>query len=114
MMKIDCGNCGSNKVQPEEDIYRCMSCGKKYTLAEAEQRSRDLEKWARMRKLQIILMAASFVFLVAATLLLPGYASDGSYAALIYTATAVCIALFIGAIVTRIQFGRFRKKLYRR
>ena len=114
MLKIDCGNCGSSKVQLEEDFYRCASCGRKYTLAEAEERSRDLAKWDRMRKLQIILMASCFVFLVAATLLLPGYASDGSHAMLIYIATALCLALFIGAIVARIQFGRIRKKLYHR
>ena len=114
MLKIDCGNCGSNAVQLVDGVYRCKSCGKKYTPGEAEQRSRDLDKWSQLRKLQIILMVACFAFMVFASLLLPGYASEGTHAGLIYAATAVCLALFIGAIVVRIQFGKMRKKLYRR
>ena len=114
MIKIDCGNCGSDRVQLEDGVYRCKSCGKKYTTEEAEQRSQVLEKWGRMRKLQIILLIACFVFMVFASLLLPGYASDGSHAALIITATCICLALFIAAIVVRIRFGKIRKTLYRR
>jgi uncharacterized membrane protein YvbJ len=114
MLKIDCGNCGSNAVQLEDGVYRCKSCGKKYTEEAAEQRSRDLDRWSQLRKLQIILLAACFVFMVIASLLLPGYASGGSHAALIYAATAICFTLFIAAIVVRIQFGKMRKKLYRR
>ncbi|MBO6016600.1 MAG: hypothetical protein J6P42_01075 [Oscillospiraceae bacterium] len=114
MLKIDCGNCGSNNVQLDHDIYRCMSCGKKYTAAEAEQRDQDLKKWDQMRKLQIILLVASFAFMVFASILLPGYASEGSHAALIITATCICLALFVAAIVARIRFGKMRKKLYRR
>ena len=114
MLKIDCGNCGSSAVQLEDGVYRCKSCGKKYTSEEAEQRNRDLDRWSRLRKLEIILLAACFAFLVAASLMLPGYASDGRHAALIYTATAICLVLFIAAIVVRIQFGKMRKKLYRR
>ena len=90
MLKIDCGNCGSNNVQLDHDIYRCMSCGKKYTAAEAEQRDQDLKKWDQMRKLQIILLVASFAFMVFASILLPGYASEGSHAALIIKATCIC------------------------
>ena len=114
MLKIDCGNCGSNNVLLEDDVYRCKSCGKKYTVAEAEQRNPDLQKWGQMRKVQIILLAACFVFLVLATLLLPGYASEGSHAALIISATCICLALFIAAIIARIRFGQIRKKLYKR
>lgn len=114
MIKIDCGNCGSDRVQLEDGVYRCKSCGKKYTTEEAEQRSQVLENWGRMRKLQIILLIACFVFMVFASLLLPGYASDGSHAALIITATCICLALFIAAIVVRIRFGKIRKTLYRR
>ena len=55
MLKIDCGNCGSNNVVLEDGVYRCKSCGKKYAVAEAEQRNLDLQKWSQMRKLQIIL-----------------------------------------------------------
>ena len=114
MLKIDCGNCGSEKVQLEDGVYRCKSCGKKYMPEEAEQRSRDLEKWSQLRKLQIILLVACFVFMVFASLLLPGYAGDGSHAVLIITATCICLALFIAAIVVRILFGKTRKKLYRK
>ena len=114
MIKIDCGNCGSDRVQLEEGVYRCKSCGKKYTPEEAEQRSRDLERWAQMRKLQIILLAACFVFMVFASLLLPGYASDGSHAVLIISATCICLGLFVAAIVTRIRYGKIRKTLYRK
>ena len=111
---IDCRNCGSESLRLEGESYVCARCGKKYTKEMAEQRKRAFENLNRKKKLLIAMLCCCFLFMVASTILLPGYASTGSYAILIYICTALCLAFFIAAVVVRILFGKARKELYSR
>ena len=97
---IDCGKCGSESMRLADDTYVCARCGKKYTKEMAEQREQALESLSRKRKLQ------------SSTILLPGYADSGSHAVLIIVSTALCLAVFVAAVVVRILYGKARKKLY--
>lgn len=112
MIQIDCGRCGSDSVKPENGVYTCARCGKTYTEAEAEQRAAGLARLDRLRRMQIILLIGSMVFLVADALMLPAYAETGSRAALVLVATAACVGLFVAAFVFRYRFGRLRRALY--
>ncbi len=109
---IDCGKCGSESMRLADDTYVCARCGKKYTKEMAEQREQALESLRRKRKLQIALMGVCMLFMVVSTILLPGYADSGSHAVLIIVSTALCLAVFVAAVVVRILYGKARKKLY--
>ena len=111
-MVLDCGHCGTEMIKQENNTYICENCGKSYTAVEAEQRSHALLKLYQKRRWQIILMAGCMVFLVIAAILLPGYSNDGRHSVIIFTATAICLLLFIAALLVRISFGKDRKKLY--
>ena len=109
---LDCGKCGSESVRMEGEGYVCARCGKKYTKEEAEQRKQAFESLSRKRKLIFYMLGCCMLFMVASTVMLPGYASTGSYAVPIYICTALCLVFFIAAVVVRILFGKARKQHY--
>lgn len=109
---FDCSKCGGESFTQEDGVYRCKRCGKKYTEEAAKEREAALDRLVRQRKRILVLLACCFVTLVISSLLLPGYASGTGHPVLIYIFTALCVALFIAAVVARILFGRERKKLY--
>ncbi len=109
---IDCGKCGSENLRREGEYFVCARCGKKYTQEMAEQREQAFESLKRKRKLIIALLGFCMLFMVASTIMLPGYAATGSYSGPIYICTGLCLAFFIAAVVVRILFGKARKKLY--
>ncbi len=108
---IDCGKCGA-QVRLDGDVFVCTQCGKSYTREQADERKQGLKKLDQMRKWLIALLAGCMVFLIISAILLPGYAGSGKNTGLIILTTAICLGLFLAAVVLRILFGRERKKLY--
>ena len=109
---IDCGKCGQEDMREEEGVFVCAHCGKTYTKEEAEQREKALERLNGMRRLQLIFMGVTMLFLIVGAILLPGYAAGTGNSTLIFAATILCVASFAAALVVRIRFGRERKRLY--
>ena len=109
---LDCGKCGGEKMNLEDDVYVCAECGKRYTKGEAQQREQAYENLRKKRMLLLALMGGCLLLMIISALLLPGYADSGSHAGLILATTGLCVALFIAALVVRIRFGRDRRNLY--
>ena len=111
---IDCGKCGYEQMRAEDGVFVCGHCGKTYTKEEAAARQQALDRLTRLRRLQLVFMGVCMIFLIAAAVLLPGYANGTGNAGLMYIDTGLCLAAFLAALVVRILFGRERRKLYPR